>query len=457
MSITKNPFGDLKLKMSKVLNIIFLAVFTLFIISSGYTGLALEENTVYVISIEGTITMGTALDVESGIKEAIEMNADAILIELNTPGGLLEAMDRILEEIDNSPIPVITYVPKGAKSFSAGAFILLSGHVSAMSSGTATGAATPISLGMTGEASSVENKTVNAYAARIRGIAGQRGKNVQVAEEFVTEGKSLTSDEALDSNIIDLIADSPEDLLNRIDGKVVEGNLEKTTLQTRNSKLIYQRQTIRAGLLNSISNPQIAFLLLLVGMYGLIFGFMSPGTYVPEMIGAICLILALYGLGLFEVNVFGVILIVAAIFLFVAEALTPTFGILTVGGLICLILGAFMFPREPFLPVDWFKNFRILVYSISIVSAAFFIYALGAVIKIRKQKSTTGTDELIDRIVKAETDITQEGKLKIRGEIWNAKTDGDPIQKGEDIRILGREGLTLIVEKANDGGKDGNN
>lgn len=433
--------------IKKSLNIICLTVLILCIISSGYTGSALKENTVYVISIEGTITMGTAMDVEYGILEAIELDADAILIELNTPGGLVEAMDKITSEIDNSPIPVITFVPRGAKCFSAGAFILLSGHVSAMSSGTATGAATPISLGMTGGASSVENKTVNAYAARIRGISEQRGKNVQVAEQFVTEGKSLTADEALNSNIIDLIADSPDELLYEIDGKVIEVKGKEITLQTRNPNLEFQKETIRAGLLNSISNPQIAFLLLLVGIYGLIFGFMSPGTYVPEMIGAICLILALYGMGLFEVSVFGIILIIAAILLFVAEALTPTFGILTVGGIICLIIGAFMFPREPLLPADWFKNFRILVYSISIVSAGFFIFGLSAVIKIRKQKPTTGTDELLDKIVEAKTDIAPKGTVKVQGEIWNVKAEGDHIRKGEEVRIVGRDGLTLIVKK----------
>lgn len=404
------------------------------------------QNSVFLIEIDGTISMGTSMDVSEGIREAIEKDAKAVLIELDTPGGLVDAMDEITKEIENSPIPVITYIPNGAKSFSAGSFILLSGHVAAMAPGTPTGAATPISMGVTGGATPVENKTVNAYAAMMRGIAERRGKDAETAELFVTEGLSLTAEEALEAGVIDLISTSREDLLEEIDGRTVKVQNNLITLETKNAEVIAQEVTIRSEFVNYFGDPQIAFILLMIGIYGIIFGFMAPGTYVPETIGVICLVLALYGIGFFEVNVFGIALIVVAMLMFVAEALTPTFGILTVGGIVCLIIGAFMFPVEPFLSRSWFESFRILVYTISISSAIFFIFALTAVLKLRTQKSTTGTDELLDMIVRAETDISPEGKVKARGEIWNAITKGENIREGEKVRIVGRDGLTLIVE-----------
>ncbi|MDY6964973.1 MAG: nodulation protein NfeD [Halobacteriota archaeon] len=433
----------------------FIVIVLLILSLSFYAPAGAAQNTVYVISIEGTITTGTALDVSNGIEEAIEINADAILIELNTPGGLIDAMDDIIEEIENSPKPIITFVPKGAKSFSAGAFILLSGHISAMSKGsTSTGAATPISLGITGDVSSVENKTVNAYAARMRGIAQSRNRDVDTAEKFVTEGLALSAEEALEANVIDLIVDDRDELIKRIDGRTVEVGEEGIILNIEDAEFRYQEVTLRSGVIKYLGNPQIAFILFMVGLYGLIFGFMSPGTYVPEMIGIICLILALYGMGFFEVNVFGIVLIIAAIILFVAEALTPTFGILTAGGIVCLILGAFMFiPSDLFISEEWIQSFKILVYSISIVTAGFFIFALTAVLKLRKQRSTTGTEELLDKIVKAETDIAPEGTVRVRGEIWNVKTKGEHIKRGEEVKIIDRDGLTLIVEKT--GEEDG--
>ncbi|MDY6930670.1 MAG: nodulation protein NfeD [Halobacteriota archaeon] len=411
------------------------------------------QSSVYLIEIEGTISMGTSMDVREGLREAIEMGANAVLIELDTPGGLVDAMDEITQEIENSPIPVITYVPKGAKSFSAGSFILLSGHVAAMAPGTPTGAATPISMGMTGEATPVENKTVNAYAAMMRGIALRRGRDAETAELFVTKGISLTAEEALEKGVIDLISTSREDLLEKTNGMTVEVQNEEIILSTKDAEVIAQEVTIRSEIVNYFGNPQIAFILLMVGIYGIIFGFMAPGTYVPETIGVICLVLALYGIGFFEVNVFGMVLIIVAMLMFVGETLTPTFGILTLGGIVCLIIGAFMFPVEPFLSRGWFESFRILVYTISVSSAIFFIFALTAVVKIRRQRSTTGTDELLEMVGIAESDISPEGKVKVRGEIWNAITRGEEIREGEKVKVLDRDGLTLIVESEGPGGQ----
>ncbi len=411
-----------------------------------------EEKLIYVLEIEGTITEGTALDVMEGLQEAEEMGAAAVLIKLDTPGGLVSSTLKITEAILNLDVPVITYVtPKGAIAASAGSFILVSGTIAAMAPGTTTGAAMPVEVGVEGR-KAADNKTINFFAGHMESIAAAQGRNATQAKRFVTDNDVLSENTALERGIIDLIAEDDTDLLNTVDGMTVKIGHENRTLATKDASLYVKEKTVRSSVLETLSNPQIAVILLLVGIYGLIFGFMSPGTYVPEMIGAICLILALYGLGLFEVNVFGVLLILIAVLLFIAEALTPTFGILTTGGAVCLIIGALILPKEPFLfnsQSGWFEGFLLTIIGVAVASAAFFFFALGAVLKIRKRKAKVGGEELIGRITKAETDINEDkGTIKLRGEIWNARTmAGEQISKGEKVVIMDREGLTLIVKR----------
>jgi len=411
-----------------------------------------DENVIYVIKIEGTITEGTALDVVEGLRKAEEMGAEAVLIELNTPGGLVASTLKITEAILNSDVPVITYVaPKGAIAASAGSFILISGTIAAMAPGTTTGAAMPVEIGVEGR-KPADNKTINFFAEHMESIAASQGRNATQAKRFVTENDALREKLALERGIIDLVAGDETDLLTKVDGMTVKVGTENRTLATKNASLYEKKKTVRSSVLETLSNPQIAVILLLVGIYGLIFGFMSPGTYVPEMIGAICLILALYGLGLFERNVFGVLLIIVAVLLFIAEALTPTFGILTTGGVVCLIIGALILPREPLLinpPSGWFEGFLLTIIGVALVSAAFFSFAMGAVLKLRRRKVKVGGEELIGKVTRAETEITEEGgTIKISGEIWKARTlTGERISEGERVEIIDREGLTLIVKK----------
>jgi membrane-bound serine protease (ClpP class) len=409
-----------------------------------------DKKVIYVLKIEGDIFEGTSVDIEEGIREAEEAGAEAVLIELDTPGGLVFSMLKITEEIMNSEVPVITYVtPKGAIAASAGSFILISGNIAAMSPGTTTGAAMPVEI--TGEKASDE-KLVNTLIAHMGTVANFRGRNATQAKRFVTDNDVLNENTALERGIIDLIAEDETELLNKVDGMTVEVGNENRTLATKDAALYIKEKTVRSSLLEALSNPQIAVILLIVGMYGLIFGFMSPGTYVPEMIGAICLILALYGMGLFEVNVFGIILIIVAVILFIAEALTPTFGILTTGGAVCLIIGALILPKEPFLfnpQSGWFEGFLLTVIGIAVASAAFFFFAVGAVLKTRKRRAKVGGEELIRKVTKAETEINEDGgTIKIRGEIWNARTvNEETIKEGEKVEIVDREGLTLIVKR----------
>jgi membrane-bound serine protease (ClpP class) len=411
------------------------------------------ENVIYVLRIDGTITEGTALDVMDGLQEAEELGAEAVLIELDTPGGLVSSTLKITEAMLNSEVPVITYVaPKGAIAASAGSFILISGNIAAMAPGTTTGAAMPVEIGVEGR-KAADNKTINFFAGHVESIAASRGRNATQAKRFVTDNDVLNENLALERGIIDLIAEDETELLTKVDGMTVRIGTENRTLATKNASLSIKEKTIRSSLLNILSNPQIAVILLLIGIYGLIFGFLSPGTYVPEMIGAISLILALYGLGFLEgVNEFGVILIIAAVILFIAEALTPTFGILTTGGAICLLIGALILPKEPFLfnpESGLFWGFVLSVVGVAVASAIFFFFGMGAVLKTRKQRAQVGGEELIGRVTKAETELNEDGgTVKLRGEIWNARTEaGEHIAKGEKVEIIDREGLMLVVKR----------
>ncbi|HIH37125.1 MAG TPA: nodulation protein NfeD [Methanocellales archaeon] len=411
----------------------FLLIFLTLLLTSSIASAATDK--LYVIEIEGMVTAGTALRVENGVKDASRIGASAILIKLDTPGGLVDATMDIVKSIDNSPIQVITYVsPEGAIAASAGTYILLSGDVAVMSSGTTCGACMPVTYDPMGETKPADNKTINFLTAYMKSIAEEKGRPVDIAERFVAENLAITSNEALEKGVVDMIAEDVPELLDQ--------------MNMSGAEIYVQEGSLRDDVIDLLSNPQIAFILLLVGIYGIMFGFMSPGTYVPETIGAICLILALYGLGTFEIGVFGIILIIAAVTLFIAEMLTPTYGILTFGGVICLILGALMLPQEPLLSEEWFRTFRLIVIGIAIASAAFFIFGISAVIRTRRTKPTTGSEGLIGLTCEAYSDIDPVGIVKIKGEIWRAESK-DRIKKGEKAKIVERRGLTLILGKVN--------
>ncbi|MBL7118263.1 MAG: nodulation protein NfeD [Candidatus Syntrophoarchaeum sp.] len=437
-----------KLLRGFLLSLVLLSILFAFVANGG--GEIEGKNVIYVLKIDGTITEGTSLDVVEGLREAEEIGAEAVLVELDTPGGLVDSTLKITKAILNSEVPVITYVtPSGAIAASAGSFILVSGNIAAMTPGTTTGAAMPVEIGMEGR-KPADEKTINFYAGHIESIAASRGRNATQAKRFVTDNDVLNENTALETGIIDLIAEDETELLNKVDGMIVKIGTENRTLATRNASLHIREKSVRSSVLETLGNPQIAAILLIVGIYGLIFGFLSPGTYVPEMIGAICLILALYGMGLFDVNMFGVLLIIIAVLLFIAEALTPTFGILTTGGAVCLIIGALILPKGPLLVnPQWFKEFLVIIIGIAGASAAFFFFAMGAVLKTRKRRAQVGAEELIGKVTKAETEINEDGgTIKLRGEIWNARTlAGEMIKEGEKVEIIDREGLTLIVKR----------
>ncbi|MBC7114078.1 MAG: nodulation protein NfeD [Archaeoglobi archaeon] len=401
---------------------------------------------VYVLEIHGTVTHGTSEYVLRGISEANRNGAQAILILLDTPGGLLDATLEIVKAIENSSVPVITYVyPRGAIAASAGTFILLSGHIAAMSPGTSIGAATPVQISPEGM-TAAERKVVNFYASYLRSLAEERGRNGEIAEKFVTEALSLGSREALEKNVIEFIADSPEELLEMLNGSAVKVGGKEVILRTSSASMIHLERNLSERILDLLSNPQISFIFLMIGIYSLIFGLASPGTYIPETIGAIFLLIALYSLGLFEVQLFALFLILLGILFFIAELMTPTFGALTVAGAICIFLGAILLPVEPFLPREWYSSFLALSVGITAATALFFIFGISAVLRVRKRRARVGGDELIGMEGVAITRIEGEGQVKVRGEIWKAFSE-EVIEEGEKIVVVSREGLKLKVRK----------
>ncbi|WP_306770724.1 NfeD family protein [Isachenkonia alkalipeptolytica] len=415
-------------------------------------GYGQEDNkraTVYSIEVEGMVTAGTTSHIQRGIEMAEEEGAEALLILLNTPGGLVNATLDIVSDMINADVPIITYVyPDGGIAASAGTFILLGGHKAVMAPGTTIGAAMPVTMSPEGEGEPADDKTVQFLAGHIRSIAESRNRPADVAERFVTENLTLSGREAIELEIIDDIAEDIPALLEDIDGLEFVLKTRTVTLNTDNAEIQNIEKNTRDTITHLISNPQIAFILFLLGVYGLVIGFNAPETFFPEVLGAIALVLALYGLGLFEVNVFAAIMILLGVGLIIAEAYTPTYGVLGTGGVISMIFGIVYLPVEPLASERWLAEFRTIAIGVAIIASVLLIVIVAALYRLKKSKVIHGDDEFADIIGIVNDTIDPEGLIKVQGEIWRAKSkDAVTIQEGEKVRILNREGMVCIVEK----------
>jgi len=398
------------------------------------------------VSIDGMINEGTVITVEKAFKIAKDENADAILILLDTPGGLVYSTEKIVSMILSSDTPVITYVyPQGAFSASAGSLILLSGNIAVMSEGTSVGAATPISVGVD---TKVEEKAIKYLASYARSIAEKRGRNTTIAEKFVTEAYSISANEALEYGVIDLIANSKTELFKKIDGWEVDINGKKTILKFDSLEIIRVRKPIKAEIFNIITNPEIASILLIIGIYALIYGLTSPG-YVPETLGVISLILALAGLGVMSINYLALLLVILSVIFLIAEILTPTYGILGTASIITFVLGMFMLIEEPLLPKQLYESFRTFVIGLAFGVAVIMTFIIIKVAQMRKARKRVGGEAII-----GERGIVIESGDKIfarvHGEIWEVESD-EELNKGDNIIVIGREGLKLKVRKVGEG------
>ena len=379
-----------------------------------------------------------------GTRHANQVNAQAVLIEIDTPGGLETSMREIIQAIIESRVPVITYVaPGGARAASAGLFILLSGDVAAMAPGTHTGAAHPVILGSYGIGKTMETKIENDAAAYIRSIADRRGRNSKLAEEGVRQSRSFTEKEALEGHLIDFVANTPQDIFAQFDGKSIKRFDGSTaTLRLRNATLEPYAMTTRERLLFYIVDPNIAFLLGALGVFLLYLEFTHPGMVAPGVVGAIALVLALFAFHMLPINYTGVILIILAMVMFALEAKVTSHGVLAAGGALAMVLGALMLVNSPMPGASIHLSTAL---GVTAPLAAITIILLRLAMAAHKRKAVTGREGMIDSVGVAETNLEPSGKVFVHGELWDARAPA-AVAKGARVRVRAVEGLTLVVE-----------
>ncbi|MBI5968741.1 MAG: nodulation protein NfeD [Deltaproteobacteria bacterium] len=422
----------------------FLSIFFLSIILLAFPWIsATQEKRVDVIKINDIITPAIAEFISKSIEQASKDRAECLIIQMDTPGGLDLSMRDIVKDIMNADIPIVVYVaPSGARAASAGVFITLAADIAAMAPGTNIGAAHPVAMGGRMDRTMAE-KVVNDAVAYIKSIAAKKGRNVDWAVRAVKESVSIPETEALKIKVIDLIAKDINDLLEKIDGKTVEKPRGKIKLAVKGLKINTMEMDFRQRVLAALSNPNIAYILMMIGLVGLYFELAHPGAIFPGVIGGICLILAFFAFRTLPVNYAGILLILLGVFLFIAEIKIPSYGLLTVGGIISLALGSIMLFDAP---VPYLRaSFSVIIPTVA-VTAAFFIFALTMAIKAQLAKPATGSEGISGETGVARTRLDPEGKVFVHGEWWNAYSD-ESIQEGEKIRVLKTDGLKLKVEK----------
>ncbi|MCK4334984.1 nodulation protein NfeD [candidate division WOR-3 bacterium] len=400
-----------------------------------------------VLEFEGAIGPVADRYISNGIDKAEELDADFILLKLDTPGGLDESMRGIIKKIMASDIPVVGYVyPVGGRAASAGVFIMLSAHVAAMAPGTNMGAAHPVAMGGQQPDSVMMGKIENDAVAFIRSIAEERGRDPDWAERAVRESISASANQALELGLIDYVASSPEELLEKMDGHrvVIEGReivLQTQGLDKEEIKLRWYER-----LLQVLANPNLIYILLMIGIYGVIAWVQNPGSIFPGVIGVICLIFAFYGLQVLPINYAGLALIAVALILFILEVKITSYGMLTLGGIVSLVLGTLiMFQATP-------KAFGIswpVIITVLVVVIALFVLIIWLAVRTHVRKPTTGGKGMIGLVGEARSDLDPEGSVYIRGEYWTGVA-ADPsikIKNGDKIKVVDMEGMTLKVER----------
>jgi membrane-bound serine protease (ClpP class) len=426
------------------------------------------EGFVYVMNLRAPFIGPPTVDQVDKLVSLSEADgAIAAIIKLDTPGGRVDSMFEIMQLIYNAQVPVVVYVaPKGADAASAGAFITVSSHIAAMAPGTAIGAAEPVISSPSPETGTVQpapNKTKSFIIGKMESTANLTGRPVDPLVKFITANLVLTPNEALEQGVIDFVAETEEDLVSKVVDFEVHGTLgngSKPRVTLAGAEIRYVELSLTERFTNYMSDPTLSYILLLVGMYGIIFGFMSPGTYVPETLGAICLILALFGLGIVGANIVGILLLILGMIFLFAEAATPTFGLFTAAAVICFVLGILFVPPRIgggelvpsfYLPREWYRTFTLTALTVVAGFVVFFVIGMQYVVKGRKKPARTGGEELVGLMGKTVRELDPKGQVRIRGEIWNATTPDGSIPARADVRVIGRKGLTLIVEPIRDG------
>lgn len=417
---------------------------------------------VFQLEIVGAVGPATSDYIQRNFDKAVEKGAKMIILRIDTPGGLDTSMREIIKKIIASPLPVVGYVaPGGARAASAGTYILYACHVAAMAPATNMGAATPVQMIDIGPqqdpdrpkddkepakpkkapSHAMTEKIVNDAVAYIRGLAAMRGRNADWAEKAVREAASLQAEDALKQKVIDLIAADSAELLKKLDGRRVNVLGQDIALQTSDAAIEVIAPDWRSEFLGAIANPNIAYILLLVGLYGIAAEFMNPGAIVPGTIGAICFLLAVYAFQLLPVNHAGIALIVLGLGLMIAEAFAPSFGILGIGGISAFVFGSIVLIDSE---APGFGINKGLIGGFAFSSAAFFILVLGMVVEARHRPVVSGREEMLDEIGVALENFDETGWVRVHGETWRART-AQPLHKNDKVRITAIDGLMLSV------------
>jgi membrane-bound serine protease (ClpP class) len=397
------------------------------------------------IEIDGTINPVAADYVHRSIEKANKENADCLIIKLNTPGGLLKSTRVIVSDLLDSPVPVVVYVsPNGAHAGSAGVFITMAAHVAAMAPGTNIGAAHPVSMQQ--QMDPVMNeKATNDATAFIRTIAQYRKRDTVWAEKAVRYSLSITASEALSQNIIDLVANDMKHLLEQINGKEVMTPTGKKNINTHNAAIENMKMSWIEKLLNILVDPNIAYILMLLGIYGLLFELYSPGAVFPGVIGGICIILAFYSMHTLPVNYAALALILFAVILFILEIKIISHGILAIGGTVSLLLGSLMLIRNES-PLEFARISRSVIFPVVALTALFFFFLVIMGLRAQRRKPVTGTEAFEGAIGVATENFDRFGTILIMGELWQAETVAGRIEKGQKLKVTRRENLKLFVE-----------